>query len=377
MSDLLAMIDCRPKLPVRRDRGIALVGAGGIVQYGHLPAYARAGFNVIGITDVNLDQARRVSKEHAIPRVYDDLEALLADDAVEIVDVAVYPWEQRAIVERVAAAHRHLLCQKPLADSYPDAVRTVKAAHAANVKLAVNQQMRWDAGIRYSKVLIDQGWIGEPSYASIQVHTQTDWSLWPWIYEGERIEILYHSIHYLDSLRFLIGDPRRVFTSGSRSPGESTRAETRTLTIWEYAGDLRALIDVNHGTWQDDRYATFRIEGTEGVIKGTIGLLYDYPTGRPDTIEFWSTKNYPRTWISPTLTQFWIPDAFVGPMASLMCSIDEGSVPETDAADNLITLQTVFAAYRSMAENRAVALTEIRDEVKMESARTARDSESR
>jgi len=359
MSDLLAAIDYRPRLPQRRDRGIGLVGAGGIVQYGHLPAYKQAGFNVVGITDLNLDRAHRVAAEHGIPRVFDDLDALIEDDAIEIVDIAVYPWEQLSIIERVCVAKRHSLCQKPLSDRYEDAVRAVNVAHAADVKLAVNQQMRWDAGIRYSKVLIEQGWIGTPTYASIQVHTQTDWSLWPWIYDGERIEVLFHSIHYLDSLRYLLGDPERVFVSGSRSPGETTHAETRTITIWEYPAELRALIDVSHGTWHDDRYATFRIEGTEGVVKGTIGLLYDYPKGRPDTIEFWSAKHYPRTWIRPTLESLWIPDAFAGPMASLMCSIEEGGAPETNGADNLITLQAVFAAYRSMAEGRAVALAEI------------------
>ena len=36
---------------------------------------------------------------------------------------------------------------------------------------------------------------------------------------------------------------------------------------------LRVLIDACHSTWQDDAYAIFRLEGTEGVIKGTIGLI--------------------------------------------------------------------------------------------------------
>jgi predicted dehydrogenase len=362
MPDPLLALDYRPRLPTRLDRGIGIVGAGGIVQYAHLPAYARAGFRVVGITDPAAEKARDVAAEQSIPLVYDDLNALLGDPAVEIVDVAVYPWEQLAIVERVTAAGKHLLCQKPLSDKYHEAVQAVAAADAAGVKLAVNQQMRWDAGIRCAKLLLDAGWLGEPSYASIQVHILTDWSLWPWIYEGERIEVMYHSIHYLDSLRYLLGDPERVFTSASRSPGETTAGETRTLTIWEYASDLRALIDVNHGTWHDDRYATFRIEGTEGVLKGTIGLLYDYPKGRPDTLEFSSRRHYPGTWFRPTLETLWIPDAFIGPMASLMCAIEDDTAPETSGVDNLGTLRTVFAAYRSIAEGRPVRVDEITDD---------------
>ena len=55
----------------------------------------------------------------------------------------------------------------------------------------------------------------------------------------------------------------------------------------------------------------------------------------------------------------WIPDAFVGPMASLMRAIEEGGTPETDGRDNLRTLQMVHAGYRSMAEARAVRPEEV------------------
>jgi hypothetical protein len=55
----------------------------------------------------------------------------------------------------------------------------------------------------------------------------------------------------------------------------------------------------------------------------------------------------------------WIPDAFVGPMASLMCAIEDNSEPETSGRDNLHTLQIVFAEYLSMAEKRAARPDEI------------------
>ena len=51
--DPLLDLDYRPKLPRGIDRGIGIVGAGGIVQYAHLPAYKQAGFQVVGITDAD------------------------------------------------------------------------------------------------------------------------------------------------------------------------------------------------------------------------------------------------------------------------------------------------------------------------------------
>lgn len=358
MPEMFPHLDYRPKLPQRLDHGIGIIGAGGIVNYAHLPAYKKAGFKVVGITDRELEKAERTAKEHGIPRVFRSVNELLVDPQVKIVDIAVYPVEQAVIVEQVTAASKHLLCQKPFADEYAKAVHNVELAERAGVKIAVNQQMRWDAGIRCARILIDGGWLGTPTYACIQVHCKTDWSRWPWIYEGDKVEIMFHSIHYIDSLRYLLGDPDLVFTSGSRAPGETTQAETKTLTTWEYASGLQVLIDVCHTTWQDDAYAIFRLEGTGGVIKGTIGLMYNYPTGRPDTLEFMSKQN-PGYWFSARLDSMWIPDAFVGPMASLMCAIEDGSEPETSGHDNLRTLQVVFAEYRSMAEKRAVRPQEI------------------
>jgi predicted dehydrogenase len=358
MSDVFPHLDYKPKLPQRLDHGIGIVGAGGIVNYAHLPAYRKAGFKVVGIVDRNCEQAERTAKEHGIPKVYATVGELLGDSGVEVVDVAVYPKEQAAIVEQATAAGKHLLCQKPFADEYRIAVRNVELAERAKVKIAVNQQMRWDAGIRCARLLMDDGWLGTPTYGTIQVHCNTNWSLWPWIYQGTRVEIMFHSIHYIDSLRYLLGDPGSVFTSGSRGPGETTRAETKTLTVWEYPSGLQVLIDVCHTTWQDDPYAIFRFEGAEGVIKGTIGLMYNYPAGRPDTLEFMSKRN-PGYWFSARLDSMWIPDAFIGPMASVMRAVEDGSEPETSGRDNLRTLQVVFAEYRSMAEKRAVRPEEI------------------
>jgi predicted dehydrogenase len=358
MLETFPHLDYKPKLPKRLDRGIGIVGAGGIVNYAHLPAYKKAGFRVVGITDKNLELAERTAKQHGIPNVYATLDDLLHESDIEIVDIAVYPSEQVEIVRQAAAAGKHLLCQKPFADDYAKAVRSVELAEQGRVKLAVNQQMRWDAGMRCTKLLIDDGWLGTPTYATIQVHCKTDWSLWPWIYRGKQLEIMFHSIHYVDSLRYLLGEPAHVFTSGSRAPQETTEAETKTLTVWEYSSGLQVLIDACHSTWQDDAYAIFRMEGTEGIIKGTIGLMYNYPTGRPDTLEFMSKRNS-GYWFSARLDSLWIPDAFIGPMASLMRAIEDGSEPETSGRDNLRTLQIVFAEYRSMAEKRAVRPAEI------------------
>ncbi|MCL4318739.1 MAG: gfo/Idh/MocA family oxidoreductase, partial [Firmicutes bacterium] len=106
-------------------------------------------------------------------------------------------------------------------------------------------------------------------------------------------------------------------------------------------------------------YATFRFEGTRGVIKGTNGALYNYPVGKEDTIAYLSKDIAGDTWISPRLEGRWFPHAFMGTMGELMRAIEEDREPENSVEDNLKTLQMVFAAKRSIEENRPVWLKEI------------------
>jgi predicted dehydrogenase len=96
----------------------------------------------------------------------------------------------------------------------------------------------------------------------------------------------------------------------------------------------------------DDR-AEFRIDGSEGSIRGTLGLLLDYPNGRPDTVEIWSRVLPTDGWLPYPVTRRWVPDAFLGPVSSLLRALSEGGVPESNARDNLRTLRLVEALYLS------------------------------
>jgi predicted dehydrogenase len=351
--------DYKPRLPPKTDYGIGIIGCGGIVNYAHLVAYRNNGLDVVACYDVNPDAARKTAEAHGIPRVYEKLEDLLADSAIEIVDIAVQPWHQREIAERALAAGKHLLCQKPLSDKFENAQAIIEAGKRAGRKVAVNQQMRWDAGIAAARDLIAKGYIGQPTDAQIQVTTNTPWHMWPWLATSPRLEVEYHSIHYLDSMRSLFGDPEWVTSRHAKYPKQGAQAETKTITVLDYANGLQALIAVNHQDESPDGYAIFRFLGTEGIIKGTIGLMYDYPRGRPDTFEVHRHADKPEDWQVVQLEGMWIPDAFIGPMASLMEAIQTDGTPITDAQDNLNTLRLVEAAYRSASENRSVRPAEI------------------
>ena len=80
---------CNFDIPDEIKVPIAIVGAGGIVDGAHLPAYKIAGLEVIGIFDVDQAKAHDVATRHQIPKVYSSLAELLADPRSVIVDICL------------------------------------------------------------------------------------------------------------------------------------------------------------------------------------------------------------------------------------------------------------------------------------------------
>jgi predicted dehydrogenase len=347
---------CRLEIPQDYKRPIAIVGAGGIVDGAHLPAYRLAGLEVVGITDVNLDRAREVAKKHGIPRVYETLDELLADSTVEVVDIAVPMPQQPAIFRAAVAAGKNILAQKPFTDSPQTARELATLAADAGLVAAVNQQLRFDEGIAAAHRMIELGWLGEVTTFTLTVNAYTDWSQWVWAQAMERLEIMVHSIHYHDTVRWFLGEPKSVYVAGGRTPGQYPVGETRTMSTYTFEGGATAVVVANHMNPGGDNTAEFRIEGTMGAIRGTLGLMYDYPTGRPDTLEVTSTVVPTDGWVPYPVTLRWFPHAFIGTMGSVLEAMATGSVPRSSVSDNVKTVELVDALYRSMEGNTVVSL---------------------
>jgi predicted dehydrogenase len=338
---------CDLSVPAEQRLPIGVVGSGAILDVGHLPVYRAAGIRVPAIWARDPAHAERLAEAHGIPRVHRTLDGLLADPDVAIVDIAVVPEAQVEIALQALDAGKDVMCQKPLSLTVADAERVVRRAADLGRRVGVQQQMRFSEGILAARQMVARGLIGEVTGITFEVNISTDFASWGWLGRVPRLEIFFHSIHYLDTIRAILGDPTSVFGTQWRRPGQRPVGETRTVSVLLYPGNVRGVVLANHENIAGDNEARFRIDGSEGAIRGTIGLLYDYPKGRVDTVELWSSRLPTDGWVPYPVTHRWIPDAFLGPVGSLMRAIATGGEPETSAADNLQTLRVVEALYRS------------------------------
>jgi predicted dehydrogenase len=353
--------DVLPRAPRRTDHAIGVVGAGFIVRDVQLVAYREAGFRVAAIASRTPAHAHAVAAARGVPQAYDTVDELLADPRLDIIDIAVPPRVQLEVV-RAAVRHPHvrgILAQKPLAPTLGEAAEIVRLCEDAGVVLAVNQNMRFDHGVRALKALLARGDLGDPVLATIEMRAVPHWQAY--LRGEDRLTLLNMSIHHLDAFRFLFGEPERVFASARTDPRTAfPHRDGIALYVLEYASGLRASAwdDVWAGpddAPRDDRIR-WRVEGTDGMAQGTIGWP-SFPARTPSTIDVALRGG---GWQRPRWPYAWFPDAFAGPMAHLMRAIEDGGLPEdVDGRDNLGTMALVEACYRSLEEHRAVAPTDV------------------
>lgn len=322
---------------------IVIIGTGGIVRDAHLPAYRKAGFTVAGLYDADRDRARALAAEWGVRTAFDSLDEAASADAV--FDVAAPPMAHAAILGALPEGAAVLL-QKPMGLDLAAATAIRQVCRDRKLVASVNFQLRYSPMMLAVADAIVQGWLGELVEIEVHLNLVTPWQLFPHLIPNPRVEIVSHSIHYLDTIRALVGDPRGVFARSYGHPS-SALADTRTSAILDYGDALRVTLSINHHHDFGRRFqdASFRVEGSEGAAMVKLGLLLDYPTGEPD--ELWlAPRGGP--WAQVPLEGAWFPDAFIGPMANLQrFAAGEDEKLATNIDDAWKTMALVEAAYQS------------------------------
>ncbi len=335
-----------PVLPAE-PRPIVSIGAGGIVKDAHLPAYALAGFAVESLFDLDSGRARALAEAFGIGRVAGSLEELVSGaPAGAVFDVALPASQVYRTLERLPDGSA-VLIQKPMGEHLEDARAICGLCRRKGLIASVNFQLRYAPYVMAARDLIARGVIGEVHDVDVRVMVYTPWHLWSFLEGLPRVEILYHSVHYIDLIRSFLGDPARVFACTVKHPKTLKLASTRSSIILDYGQAVRANISTNHGHSFGLKHQESYIkwEGTGGAIKARLGLLMNYPQGLPDALEFCREDE---AWESVPLRGSWYPHAFIGPMSDLMrCVNGEIGVLPTGVEDALRTMAVVEAAYRS------------------------------
>ncbi len=341
MVDLLhAQAWPRPEAPVP----VGLVGAGGIARIAHLPAYARIGVKVAAVHDKDQAAARKLARDFGIPDVCATLEEL-SEREYAIYDVAT-PAEAQAEVLQGLPDGCAVLLQKPLGVDLAHAKRIAAIARRKGLVVALNFQLRFAPNVLALKSLLARGVLGRVHDIEVRENTWTPWSTWSFLAGIPRMEILYHSIHSLDLVRHLLGEPLGVHCLADRDPAFPDHADTRCEAILAYEA-ARASVRTLHSRRLVGRHAMSQIQvsGTNGTAVLKAGVNLAYPHGEPDAL--WVQCGRAPGAEVP-LRGNWFIEAFEGPMSNLQRHVSgEDAELVSPLEDALRTMAVVEACYRS------------------------------
>lgn len=153
---------------MRKKLKAGIVGCGGIAMNKHLPAIAKIKeVEVTAFCDIKKDRAKKASKEYGGENaaVYDNYKKLLADETLDVVYVLTPNKSHCEITVAALEAGKHVMCEKPMAKTYADAVKMCEAANKSGKKLTIGYQNRYRQDSMYLKEACVRGDLGEVYFA--------------------------------------------------------------------------------------------------------------------------------------------------------------------------------------------------------------------
>lgn len=173
-----------------------------------------------------------------------DYDALLNNQAIDVVDICVPTFLHEEYVVKAAKAGKHIICEKPLALS-TDAVRRIrKAVDEAGVQLFVGHVLRFWPAYQTIKKMSEQEYFQKIEVVHAkrlgQVPTWSEWFQYPEKSGGALFDL---HIHDIDFTSFLLGEVESVYAVGQQN---AYGGWNHILTTLQFKNNAKAFIEASH-----------------------------------------------------------------------------------------------------------------------------------
>jgi predicted dehydrogenase len=117
---------------------------------------------LVALADLNLDNARAFQAEHGAERVYQDYQAMLRHEQLDVVSVCTWPsLHAEMVIAAAEAGVRAIHCEKPMAPTWNEAVRMAQVCAERGAQLTFNHQRRFSPQFRAARELLRASAIGD------------------------------------------------------------------------------------------------------------------------------------------------------------------------------------------------------------------------
>lgn len=218
---------------------VGLVGAGQVVETAHIPAYMKHKdeVEIAAICDVHIERARDMAEKYGIPKAFDSHVQMLKECRLDAVSVCVPNRFHAAATIDALEAGCHVLCEKPPAMNYGEALAMYEASRRNNRILSFNFHFRHSREVKALRELIDKGMFGEIYAARVQALRRRGIPGWGNFINkeiqggGPLIDI---GIHMLDAALYLMGFPEPDYVAAGAHQRIGNRPGIGLMGAWDH-----------------------------------------------------------------------------------------------------------------------------------------------
>ncbi|HET7537693.1 MAG TPA: Gfo/Idh/MocA family oxidoreductase [Candidatus Didemnitutus sp.] len=339
--------------PERKIR-FAVVGLGHIAQVAVLPGFKHAKHaELVALVSGDAKKLKKLAKQYDVTRTYsyEEFDRCLADPTIDAVYIALPNDLHCDCALRAAAAGKHILCEKPLADNLSDACLMTRVAEDHGVRLMTAYRLHFEPANLEAIELVRSGKLGEPRYFtasfSYQVTDPDNIRLQDQRGGGPIFDI---GIYCLNAARQLMGDEATevsAFFARSDDPRFREVEETAAVVLRFPRGRLASFL-VSFGASSVSRC---QLVGTKGDI--VLEPAFEYAEGLKHVVtidEKSRTKEFPHT------------DQFGGEIDAFASAILEKRPTEPSGEEGIADLRVISAIFQSARTGQAVKLPPFRRE---------------
>lgn len=258
---------------------VGLIGTGAIAHK-HADSLKEIGYRLAAVSNRGVEKGREFARKYNTEFVA-DYRQICARPDIDYIDVCTFPDSHLEIVKACVANRKHVLVQKPIALTLPDARAMIDLTARAGLQLGVVSQHRFDDGSIFLKKAIDQGRLGKILQADGYVKWHRPQSYYDrpgkgtWAVEGGGA-LINQGIHTVDLLQYFAGPVREIFANWQLGAAHKMESEDLVNAVLRYqsgaTGVIQAATAIHPGYPE-----TIAIHGTKGsaIITGDRLTAWD------------------------------------------------------------------------------------------------------
>ncbi|QQA43820.1 Gfo/Idh/MocA family protein [Pelagovum pacificum] len=311
--------------------------------------------DMVGFVDLDETAAKRQASEYGYTSAVtgSDLEAVIAEAKPDAVFDLVIPGARRKVAAQALNAGCHVLSEKPMANTLPEAKELLQIAQDAGKMHVIIQNRRHLPGIRRLKDVIESGAIGELTALHADFYIGAHFG--GFREEMDHVLLLDMAIHTFDAARFLMpSEPVGVYCQETNPEGSWYKHGAAANALFDNADGS---VFTYRGSWVAEGANTswessWRAIGTKGTALwdgSTDGLSANVTTSATDFMPAVEPVALPDPKTLPA-------EAHAGVILDFVEAVETGRTALTANTDNIKSLAMVFAAIDSAETGARVKL---------------------